>query len=87
MNYKRVIFSAIITSLIGAFFGLVAVELTKNRVGNFRFQSKAYQTLYKRDLIIVGAVLGALAGVGQEYIRELKHKRDAELEGEDENEL
>ena len=87
MNYKRIIFSAIITSLIGAFFGLLTGELAKNRAGNYNFQSKVYQTIYKRDVIIVGALIGCVAGIAQECVRELKNERDAELDAEDEKKL
>lgn len=87
MNYKRVIFCTLITSGIGAFFGFASAELTRDSVGNYRYQSPAYQRLYQQHLMIMGAGLGALVGLGQECIRELKDKRDRELEAEDDQEL
>lgn len=87
MNYTRVIFCTLVTSGIGAFFGFASAELTRDSVGRYRYQSPAYQQLYQRDLLVIGAGLGALVGLGQECIRELKDKRDRELDGEEENEL
>jgi hypothetical protein len=70
MNIKLVIFSG-----IGAMVGLSASELARPK-----YQSNIYQHLHSK-YAVAGAVVGLLAGTGQEAVRQLKKQRDKEEMG------
>ncbi|HIK46746.1 MAG TPA: hypothetical protein IGR64_18010 [Leptolyngbyaceae cyanobacterium M65_K2018_010] len=66
MNIKVIVFSSILTALCGAVLGLGVAEISKNQ-----YVSRHYQDLSVK-FALVGAVLGAAVGAGQEAVRELK---------------
>jgi hypothetical protein len=72
MNIKLIIFSAIVTSLIGTGIGAGAAEIAAPQ-----FVSQTYQNLHTKYAVI-GAVAGLLVGGSQEAIRQLKRQRDRE---------
>ncbi|WP_448574128.1 hypothetical protein [Trichothermofontia sp.] len=72
MNRKLILFSALLTALVGAVIGLATA-----RMHHGRFASSLYQDL-GRKYAIVGATAGLLVGAGQEAVRQLKYQRDAE---------
>lgn len=72
MNRKLILFSALLTALVGAVIGLAAA-----RMHHGRFASSLYQDL-GRKYAIVGVTAGLLVGAGQEVVRQLKEQRDAE---------
>jgi hypothetical protein len=74
MNIKLVIFSGIISAGIGAVVGLSASELARPK-----YQSNIYQNLHSK-YAAAGAVVGLVAGTGQEAVRQLKKQRDKEEE-------
>lgn len=72
MNRKLILFSALLTTLVGIVIGLAAA-----RMHHGRFASSLYQNLGPK-YAIVGAVTGLVVGAGQEAVRQLKQQRDAE---------
>jgi hypothetical protein len=66
MNCKLILFSSLVTALIGAILGLGIAEMSENP-----HISRHYQDLHLK-FALVGAVVGAAVGAGQESVRELK---------------
>ena len=67
MNRKRIIFSGIVTALLGAGIGWI--------VGRSLFPSPYYRSLGVK-YAVVGATAGSLLGCAQETVRQLKQQRD-----------
>ncbi|AFY78860.1 hypothetical protein NIES593_16475 [Hydrococcus rivularis NIES-593] len=80
MNIKLVIFSGIITALLGSVLGLAAAHIGQKDFNQPRYESQFYSDLHYKYYGIIGAGLGFAIGVSQECVRELKAKRDKELE-------
>ncbi|XWK89962.1 MAG: hypothetical protein U7127_07785 [Phormidium sp.] len=74
MNFKLIVFSSLITALIGATIGFAACE-----VFGPKFSSKIYRDIH-RKYALVGGVGGLIIGGCQESIRQLKKQRDEEEE-------
>jgi hypothetical protein len=72
MNVRLVVFSAIVTAMVGTGLGVATARITGNR-----FVSQAYQNLDTK-FAIVGAGLGLIVGGSQEAVRQLKRQRDLE---------
>lgn len=70
MNGRRILFSAIVTAVLGAVLGVVLVEIRPSH-----YADRAVHSSHLREAI-VGAVVGLLAGAAQESVRELKHQQD-----------
>ncbi len=70
MNRRLILFAGLLTSMIGAVVGLAVAEMA-----NPDYESELYQDLH-RKYAIVGAVAGALIGMGQESVRQLKQQQD-----------
>lgn len=77
MNLRMILFSGVVTALIGAMIGLAAARIGQRDFNQLRFESKAYQDLH-RKYALIGAALGLAAGIGQECVRELKKQRKEE---------
>ncbi|MFB2892938.1 hypothetical protein ACE1CI_08335 [Aerosakkonemataceae cyanobacterium BLCC-F50] len=74
MNLKMIVFSSLITALIGATIGLAAGGLFRPK-----FSSQIYRDIH-RNYALVGGVGGLIIGGCQESIRQLKKQRDEEEE-------
>ncbi|WP_026732238.1 hypothetical protein [Fischerella sp. PCC 9605] len=72
MNIKRIIFSGVITALVGAGICLVLAKIFRTP-----YTSSRYQNL-DRTYATVGAIGGLLVGASQEALRQLKKQRDEE---------
>lgn len=72
MNTKRIIFSGIVTAMIGVGLGLVMLQLAP-----CPYTGKPYQNL-KRTYTVIGGLAGLMFGASQEAIRQLKKQRDQE---------
>lgn len=72
MNLKLIIFSSLITAMIGATIGFAVGELFKPK-----FSSQIYQDVH-RQYSIIGGVSGLVVGSCQEVIRQMKKQRDEE---------
>lgn len=72
MNLKLIIFSSLITAIIGATIGFAVGELFKPK-----FSSQIYQDV-DRKYALVGGLSGLLIGGCQEVIRQMKKQRDEE---------
>jgi hypothetical protein len=77
MNIRLILFSGVMTALIGSIIGLGAAQLGQRDFKHLRYEGKAYQNLY-RNYMLIGAGLGFATGFGQACIRELKVQRDQE---------
>ncbi len=77
MNLRMILFSGVVTALIGSMIGLAAARIGQRDFNQLRFESKAYQDLHKK-YALVGAGLGLAVGIGQECVRELKAQRKEE---------
>lgn len=79
MNIKLIIFSGVITAILGSVLGLAVAHVGQNDFNDLKYESQLYQDL--NDYYpIVGAGLGLVVGISQECIRELKAQRDKDLE-------
>ncbi|MCU0535519.1 MAG: hypothetical protein MUD14_16640 [Hydrococcus sp. Prado102] len=71
MNRKRIIFSGIVTALLGGGIGWI--------VGRALVPSPYYRNLEVKYAAI-GATAGSLLGCAQESVRQLKQQRDRDRE-------
>jgi uncharacterized membrane protein YgaE (UPF0421/DUF939 family) len=72
MNIKLIIFSGIVTALVGSGVGVVMATMFPTP-----YTSAAYQDLDQKYAVI-GAVAGLALGGSQEALRQLKKQRDEE---------
>jgi hypothetical protein len=72
MNLKLIVFSSLITAIIGAMLGFAVGE-----VFSPKYTSEIYQDT-PRKYAVVGGVAGLIIGGCQESIRQLKKQRDEE---------
>lgn len=72
MNSKRIIFSGIVTAVIGVGLGLVMVKLVPSP-----YTAELYKSLKSRYALI-GGVAGLVFGASQEAVRQLKRQCDRE---------
>ena len=77
MNMRLILFSGMMTALVGSVIGLGAAHLGQRGFDRLKFESQSYQSLY-RNYVFIGAGLGFAVGVGQACVRELKVQRDQE---------
>ncbi len=75
MNIRLIIFSGVMTGLIGAVIGLAAAQIGQRGFNQPKFEGQYYQDLHNRYTLI-GASLGLVVGVAQECVRELKADRE-----------
>ncbi|WP_338461563.1 hypothetical protein VZH09_11100 [Synechococcus elongatus IITB7] len=73
MNYRSIIFSACMTSILGALAGWSFTYIGQPDLELRRFQSEFYQTLYHRYPLL-GAGLGFMVGAGFATVSQA-HKR------------
>ncbi|OWY67096.1 hypothetical protein B7486_33090 [cyanobacterium TDX16] len=79
MKLRLIIFSGIVTALVGVVVSLAATKIGQRNFNQLQYESQSYQNLHKKYALI-GASLGFLVGAGQECLRELKTARDREIE-------
>ncbi|WOD37030.1 hypothetical protein [Nodosilinea sp. E11] len=70
MNYRHIVFSSLITSVIGILFALVVLKVAAPP-----FQSQRYQQL-TQSYPWIGAVSGLAAGASVNAVFQLKSQRD-----------
>ncbi len=70
MNYKKIIFSGIITALLGAGIGWVI-----SRALPSPYTAEIYRGL-DRKYLVVGSTLGLIFGCSQETLRQLKQQSE-----------
>ncbi len=75
MNIKLIIFSGVMTALVGAVIGLAAAQIGQRGFNQLKFQGQYYQDLHNKYTLIGGS-LGLAVGVAQECVRELKADRE-----------
>lgn len=75
MNYRLVVYSAMMTALIGGLFGWAMSYIGQPDLNRQRYESQFYQTLYRRYPLI-GAGLGLVAGAGFAVISQTRKQRD-----------
>jgi hypothetical protein len=77
MNYRLVVYSGIMTALIGALFGWALSYMVRPDLDRLPYESQFYQTLNRRYPLI-GAGLGLAVGSGFAVIRQTQKQRDRE---------
>lgn len=77
MNVKLIIFSGIMTALIGAVIGVAATKIGQRNFNQLTYEGEYYEDLQKK-YVFIGAAVGFAVGIGQECIRELKAERNKE---------
>ncbi|MGH2415198.1 MAG: hypothetical protein ACRDEA_16200 [Microcystaceae cyanobacterium] len=82
MNIRLIIFSGIITALIGSMIGFAATKIGDPRFDRDKYGTEFYKNL-EHKYALIGAGLGFVVGAGQECVRELKAQRDREIEEQD----
>ena len=71
MNIRLIIFSGIMTALVGAVIGLAATKISQRNFDQLIYSGEYYQGLQEKYALI-GAGIGFAVGVGQECVRELR---------------
>lgn len=82
MNWRLVVFAAVVTAVLGALTGITFSYLGQPDVGRFRYESGFYRGLY-RSYPMIGAGLGAVLGGGFAVISQSTRRRSASLHRED----
>ncbi|GAB1538315.1 hypothetical protein NUACC21_09730 [Scytonema sp. NUACC21] len=82
MNIRLIIFSGVMTALIGAIIGLAATKIGQRNFNQLDYEGQHYKVLHEK-YVLIGMGLGFAVGAGQEYIREMKAERNRELEEQD----
>jgi hypothetical protein len=77
MNKKRIIFSAMITGVIGFVIGLGLVKFGQPSEDQLKYDTATYRQIFRTYGFLGGAV-GVFVGAGQEYLRQAKIQRDRE---------
>ncbi len=77
MNKKRIIFSALITGVIGFAIGLGSAKYGQPSEDKLKYDTATYRQIF-RTYGYLGAGIGFLVGAGQEYLRQAKIERDRE---------
>jgi hypothetical protein len=72
MNSRLIVFSGLITAIVGAVFGLIASEAM-----NPPYESDVYRSIHQ-NYVVAGAVIGLTVGMSQECVRQLKHQQEKE---------
>jgi Na+/H+-dicarboxylate symporter len=72
MNTRLVVFSGMITAIVGTILGLGVAEVAQPQ-----YQSEIYQNAQQK-YAIAGAVIGLSVGMGQECVRQLKQQQQEE---------
>ncbi len=80
MNYKKIIFSGIITALLGAGIGWVI-----GRALPSPYTAEIYRGL-DRKYLAIGSTLGLIFGCSQETLRQLKQQSESSLVSRDREE-
>lgn len=80
MNFKLVIFSGLLTAMVGGVLGVAAAEICnyKSNQVYHSIQEKQIDPIY----VAVGATMGLIVGAGQEIVRELKEIYEDEIEND-----
>jgi hypothetical protein len=78
MNIRLLIFSGIITGIIGGVIAMALSHLGQPDFNQLKYQSQVYRDLQRRAFWF-GFVVGGAVGMGQECVRQihLKKKEDA----------
>jgi len=82
MNYRLIIFSGIITALIGGVVGLGVSHLGQPSFTQDRYQTAFYERLYN-SYFWIGSGVGLLVGMGQECVRQSQKERQKQLDNQD----
>lgn len=77
MNGKRILFSALMTAMIGFVIGLGLVKLGQPDPNQLKFDTVTYRQ-WMRRYGFFGLGVGFCVGAGQEYLRQAKKLRDQE---------
>ncbi|MBR8833791.1 MAG: hypothetical protein DSM106950_07050 [Stigonema ocellatum SAG 48.90 = DSM 106950] len=75
MNYRIIVFSAIMTAMAGAVISLSALQMGNKDFNQPKYQSQSYKDL-REHYTHIGTFLGFTLGAGLECVRQLKSKRE-----------
>jgi hypothetical protein len=75
MNLKMVMFSGVLTALIGSVIGLASAEIGQKDFNQLKFEGRYYQDLHNK-YVLFGASIGFAVGIAQECVRELHIKQE-----------
>jgi len=77
MRIRLIVFSGLVTGLIGMMVGLAATKIGQPDFNRLKYPTDVYSKIYK-NFMWIGAGVGATVGIAQECLRELKQERDEE---------
>jgi hypothetical protein len=80
MNIKLILFSGLITTLLGSVLGVAVAHIGQPDFNQLKYESQVYQDLHRKYYVLIGAGLGFTVGASQECVRQLKAQRDKEIE-------
>lgn len=78
MNIRLIIFSGIITGIIGGVIALAISHLGQPEFNQLKYQSQVYRDIQRRSFVI-GLVFGVAVGMGQECVRQANHQKNQNI--------
>ena len=80
MNFKLIIFSGVVTAMVGVVLGLATAEMSRGELQPIKLTNNQFkQDLVYKHYGLIGASIGLIVGISQECVRELKYIKEQEL--------
>lgn len=80
MNIKLIVFSGLVTASLGTVLGLATAEISRGELKPIKVvNTQLQQDSPYKHYSLIGASIGFIIGISQEYVRELKYSEEREM--------